>query len=137
MNTRISTIKNDIKKLNEISGFKTIANEHARINKELQDCISDMNDITQIVNGTFISQDDVDVADDDNISINIVPDDATNIMTEEQYNENMEFLKIVCETFDQNDRIEDQIQIYLNANNMIKQMSTYLSDQKLETVTIS
>ena len=139
MEERINNIKKDIKKLNDVSGFKTIISEHAKINKDIQDCMSTINDLTEIVNSAqnqniYNSLNDDNENDDNNMFINIIPDNED--INDDQYNEYLTYVKNACETFDQNN-INDQIQTYLDLMNRINAMSAYLAKRKLETVIIN
>ena len=142
MEERINNIKKDIKKLDDVSGFKTIINEHAKINKDIQDCMSTINDLTEIVNSaqnqniynSLNDDNDNDNDDNDDMFINIVPDNVD--INDDQYNEYLTYVKNACETFDQNN-INNQIQMYLDLMNRINAMSAYLAKRKLETVIIN
>lgn len=147
---RLNSIKNDIKKLDDVSGFKKIVSEHAKINKDIQECLSMINDLTEIVNSAQnmnainnhnyeykkeLKENEAIDDQDDDLFINIVPDNLD--LNDDQYNEYLSYVKNACDTFDQNHNVEDQIQIYLDIMNRINAMSAYLAKRKLETVVIN
>ena|SRR5437868_8789598 len=119
LSEKIKLIQDDIKNLENISGFKKIVAEHTRINGEVQSCITYLNQLTQVV----------DVCENNNDNENIE-------LTDDQYNEHIEYLKTVCDIFDQLDNVEDQIPIYIEAMKKVKAVDKYLETRKLEIVNV-
>ena len=57
-------------------------------------------------------------------------------LTDEQYNEHIDYLKGINDVYDQLDNVEEQIQIYVEAMNKIKLITKYLENRKMEVVKI-
>jgi len=124
LSLKLTTIKNEIGKMNEISGFKKMVNEHGRINKELNDCQEYVNNLIKTMN----SNDNNDNNNDDNNNIVDIND--------EQYAQYIDDLKCVSDIFDQIENVEDQMKLYFDSMNKIKIVTAYLNKRKMDIVTI-
>ncbi|AYV76496.1 MAG: hypothetical protein Terrestrivirus7_49 [Terrestrivirus sp.] len=121
LSLKLTTIKNEIGKMNEISGFKKMVNEHGRINKELNDCQEYVNNLIKTMNNN-----DSDSNDNNNVvDIN-----------DEQYAQYIDDLKSVSDIFDQIENVEDQMKLYFDSMNKIKMVTVYLNKRKMDIVTV-
>lgn len=121
LSLKLTTIKNEINKMNEISGFKKMVNEHGRINKELNDCQEYVNNLIKTMNNNDSDSDD---------NINVVD------INDEQYAQYIDDLKSVSDIFDQIDNVEDQMKLYFDSMNKIKMVRVYLNKRKMDIITI-
>jgi len=117
LSEKIKTIQADISNLDNINGFKKIVTEHNRINSDIQSCTATLDTLTQTLDKT----NDLDTEGE---------------LTDDQYNEHIEYLKTICDIFDQMENIEDQLPIYIEAMMKVKQVEKYLENRKIEIVKI-
>ena len=130
---KIKIIKEDIKNIEKIGGFKKIVSEHARINTELQSCVNSVNELNLLME-SFNEKNNSNTTDNTLLDEN--DQDIKLELTDEQYNEHIDYLKGINDVYDQLDNVEEQIQIYVEAMNKIKLITKYLENRKMEVVKI-
>ncbi len=116
MSLKLDSINENINKLNKISGFKKRVIEHEKISKDIDECTQYLSKLET--------------------SINDITIDATNDMTDDEYHENILFLQKMMNEFSKITNIEEQIVLYKNILQKIKDMDHYLENRKLEIQTI-
>lgn len=113
---KINELEVKIKALDEISGLKKSINEHNKIQKELEKCKTDIDELEKFIDN---------VALDNN---NIVEQ-----ITDEQYMQYFAEIKSLTEIFDKLE-IDEQIQIYQNIMTKVKMCDNYLKSRKMEII---
>lgn len=119
LSDKIKNIQVDITNLENISGFKKMVAEHTRISGDIQTCITSLDELAKTLDST-----------NENNNTNIME------LTDDQYNDHVDYLKTICDVFDQMDNIEDQMPIYIEAMKKVKEVEKYLENRKLEIVKI-
>ena len=113
ISNKINELENKIKGLDEISGFKKSINEHNKIQKELEKCKTDLEELEKFI---------------DNIDFG---NDIIEQITDEQYIQYLTEIKSLTEIFDKLE-IDEQIQVYQNIMTKIKSCDNYLKSRKME-----
>ena len=116
MSSRLNTINENINKLNKISGFKKRVVEHEKLTKDIDECTQYLSELETTINDITI--------------------DAPKDITDDEYHENMLFLQKIMNEFSKITNIEDQIVLYKEILQKIKDMDCYLENRKLEIQTI-
>lgn len=117
LSDKIIDLENKIKNLNEIQGFKKSIAEYNKIKKELDKYMDEIMELEK------------------NIEISCEIEEITDPISDEKYFEYISEIKSLSEIFE-NLEINEQIQIYQNIKNKIKQCDDYLKSQKMEVIYI-
>jgi hypothetical protein len=117
LSDKIVTIQENISKLKDITGFKSLMKEHEKINKDILEC---KQTIEELVKHLDMSESEI------KLDLNILD------INDNEFEENISFLREF--DFDSNTNIEDQINMYMQIMAKISIMENYITKRKLEIV---
>lgn len=115
---KVNDLDKKIKALDDVTGFKKSVTEFNKVNKELEDCILELNSLESMV---------------EKISIESEAEGSSIVVTDEQYICYMNEIKSLIEIFDEL-HIREQIELYKNAVLKIKLCDYFLKSQKTEII---
>ncbi len=121
LSEKIKVLNDDIKKMENLGGFKKIVTEHSRIQTEIDLCMKTVNELNSLMESLH---DDTE------------QNNKHNEITDDEYNEHINYLRGVSDVFDKLENVEEQIQIYIEAMNKINIVTKYLENRKMEIVKV-
>lgn len=154
----LENIEKEITKLNDISGFKTSIDKFNKLKNEINICKKVVDDIKKNVednlelNMKFIENNDyenvnenVNEINEDNFqnvnklndNVNVINDSEEKIMSDEEYLNNLEILKILEKQIEESRYIEEQYECIKQAMLIMNDINKYLSLSKSEIIKIN
>lgn len=154
----LENIEKEITKLNDISGFKTSIDKFNKLKNEINICKKVVDNIKKNVednlelNMKFIENNDyenvnenVNEINEDNFqnvnklndNVNVINDSEEKIMSDEEYLNNLEILKILEKQIEESRYIEEQYECIKQAMLIMNDINKYLSLSKSEIIKIN
>lgn len=154
----LENIEKEITKLNDISGFKTSIDKFNKLKNEINICKKVVDDIKKNVednlelNMKFIENNDYENVNENvneinkdnfqnvdklNDNVNVINDSEEKIMSDEEYLNNLEILKILEKQIEESRYIEEQYECIKQAMLIMNDINKYLSLSKSEIIKIN